>query len=130
MTFAVIAPQPLSVAVSVTGTLAEVAPVVNEKLTDVWPAGTVTLAGACTTALLLCRFTTIPPLGAGAVSLTVPVRPAPPITAFEGRLTLATHGRGVMDIVALCVTPLNEARTITDSVLATELAVIEKLAEV
>lgn len=44
------------------------------------PAETVTLAGTAAAALLLDRLTTIPPVGAGEPSVTVPVAFVPPFT--------------------------------------------------
>jgi hypothetical protein len=44
------------------------------------PAGTVTLSGIVVTSPTSERVTTDPPLGAGAVSVTVPVEDSPPIT--------------------------------------------------
>src|SRR5260370_959854 len=45
------------------------------------PAGTVTVAGTVAAAvLLLVRLTTAPPLGAGPLSVTVPVEGFPPVT--------------------------------------------------
>ncbi|PYN91599.1 MAG: hypothetical protein DMD91_33985, partial [Candidatus Rokuibacteriota bacterium] len=65
----------------VTGVAAVTAVVLMEKVALSAPAVTVTLAGTlATVALLLDRPTMVPPLGAAAVNVTVPVDPAPPIT--------------------------------------------------
>jgi hypothetical protein len=51
------------------------------KFADVEPSGTVTLAGTVATdALLLSRFTTLPPAGAGEARVTVPVEGEGPTT--------------------------------------------------
>jgi hypothetical protein len=52
------------------------------KVALVCPATTVTFAGTVAAALLLDNATTVPPVGAAAVSVTVPVEFAPPITAL------------------------------------------------
>ncbi len=55
--------------------------VVMEKVALVAPAGTVTLAGAVATAVLLLEsVTTAPPLGAAPFKLTVPCEEFPPTT--------------------------------------------------
>ena len=56
--------------------------VVTVKLALVCPAATVTLAGTVAAALLLDNVTTVPPLGAAAVRVTVPVELAPPVTVL------------------------------------------------
>src|SRR4051794_22215991 len=54
--------------------------VVTVKVALVAPAGTVTLAGTFAAAvLLLASVTTIPPAGAAAVRVTVPVEELPPV---------------------------------------------------
>src|SRR5262249_56109958 len=55
--------------------------VVTVKVADMLPADTVTLAGTLAAAvLLLVRLTETPPVGAAAVSLTVPVELLPATT--------------------------------------------------
>jgi hypothetical protein len=55
--------------------------VVAVKVALFAPAGTFTLGGTATTAvLLLKRLTTAPPAGAAALSITVPVEELPPPT--------------------------------------------------
>jgi hypothetical protein len=54
--------------------------VVALNVAFVAPAGTVTLVGTLTTALLSDSVTTAPPEGAGPESVTVPVDELPPVT--------------------------------------------------
>jgi hypothetical protein len=86
--------QPATLAMTVAVTLLEPEEVVTLKVADVCPAGTVTDAGTCTCELLLCRLTVTPPAGAAAVRVTVPVRPAPPVTELAENATLATQTDG------------------------------------
>jgi trimeric autotransporter adhesin len=73
------------------------------------PAGTVTLAGTVAAAgLLLPSVTTRPPLGAGALRVTVPVEELPPVTLAGLRLTadrVAAAAVGFTVSVVVCVTP-------------------------
>lgn len=55
--------------------------VLTVKVALLLPPGTVTLAGTLAAALLLERLTSAPPVGAGPLSVTVPVEDcAPPVT--------------------------------------------------
>jgi len=56
--------------------------VVNGKVTDVEPAGTVTVAGTLTDGSSDVRVTTTPPVAATADKLTVPTAPLPPVTTL------------------------------------------------
>jgi hypothetical protein len=88
------------------------------KAALVAPAGMVTLEGTVTTpALLLERETRAPPLGAGALSVTVPEEGDPPITllgfsAIDMRVG-PEGGCGVTVREAVCVTPPLEAEIVT-----------------
>src|SRR5437867_9781758 len=62
--------------------------VLTVKVALVLPAGTVTLAGTVAApVLLLDKLTTAPPLGAGPLSVTVPVEELPPVTLVGLRLS-------------------------------------------
>jgi len=76
---------------------------VNAVLVD--PAGMVTLAGTVATdVLLLDRVTRVPPLGAGALSATLPVEGDPPLTLVGFNRSDARVG-GMTVSEAVCVTP-------------------------
>src|SRR5713226_3535573 len=67
--------------------------VLTVKVAVVAPARTVTLAGTVATpVLLLDRETTAPPLGAGPLSVTVPVEELPPVTLAGLRLSEESVG--------------------------------------
>ena len=77
----------LLVAVIVTDVDEVTAAVVIENVAVVEPAGTVTLAGTVAVEVrLLESVTTIPPAGAGPVSVTVPVDGLPPCTLLGLRV--------------------------------------------
>ena len=76
-----------------------------EKVLLVAPASTVVEEGAVAAPLSLPRLTIQPPLGAGLVSDTVPVRVCPPIAVVESSVTDAIDG-GLMVNVAVTVPPL------------------------
>ena len=54
--------------------------VVTVKFAELALAEMVIEPGTCAAPMLLVRFTTIPPIGAALVSVTVPVIEAPPLT--------------------------------------------------
>jgi hypothetical protein len=62
--------------------------VVTGNVAVVEPAGTVTFAPTCATAVsLLDSVTTAPPAGAAPVRVTVPVEPEPPVTVVGFSVT-------------------------------------------
>jgi hypothetical protein len=82
------------------------------------PAGTVTLAGTVTTAVLLLESeTSAPPLGAGALTVTRPAEGDPPTTVPGVSLRAVRVGPGVGWGVtvrkALCIRPEFEAEMVT-----------------
>src|SRR5438876_9436099 len=84
----------------VTAVEAVTALVVTVKVAVLAPAATRTLAGTvAAVVLLLERVTVAPPVGAGPVSVTVPVDVPPPITGVGLRLGLLSASR----VVALAV---------------------------
>jgi len=91
------------------------------------PAGTVTLAATVAAAvLLLVRLTTAPPLGAGPLSITVPVEGFPPVTLVGFRLTeerVAGGGVTVSEAVWVPLPYVPEMVTEVDAVTALVLTV-------
>jgi hypothetical protein len=81
--------------------------VVIENVALVWPAAITTFAGTPAAALSLDSATVAPPDGAGAVSVTVPVDPVPPVTAVGLTVTdeSAAAGAGLIVSVAAFDTP-------------------------
>src|SRR5258707_3190328 len=78
--------------------------VVTVKVALVAPAGTVTpLAGTLADGSLLERETTPPPLGAGPLSVTVPVEGFPPATFAGLKASEDRTGRGCRVPVSLAV---------------------------
>ena len=82
-----VAVLPDSVAVISAGTEAATADVVTVKVALVLPYATVTLEGTDALALLEASDTDVPPDGAGAVKVTVPVEEVPPTTEVGETLT-------------------------------------------
>jgi len=123
-------------AVAESRTLVDVvtAAVLTVKVTLVAPAGTVMLAGTVDTAvLLLASETTIPPLGAGPLRVTVPWDVLPPVTLAGLRLTpdtLTAAGAGFTVSVADRVTPPAVAEMVADVAAVTDVVVIAKVAPV
>jgi len=80
--------------------------VVIRKVTDVVPAGMVTLDGGVAMAgLELCNVIRTPPAGAGADRVTVPVTVVPPVTVLGLTLSKVRAG-GITVTVVLFSTPL------------------------
>jgi hypothetical protein len=78
------------VAVMTGETALATAVVVMVNVADVALCATVTVAGRVAAALLDARVTTLPPAGAGPVSVTVPVEDAPPARDVGFSVTLLT----------------------------------------
>ena len=83
---------PFTVAVIVAVTAALTAAVVTVNVADVCPAATVTVAGTIADELLDASATNKPPVGAGLLSVTVPVDDVPPATVVGFNTTDATSG--------------------------------------
>ncbi len=90
-----------NVAVIVADVAADTAEVVIVKFADVAPAGTVTLVGATALELLDDKVTTVPPLVAAPLNLTVPVDVPPPPTEVGDRLKPVNVMAGVTVRVAV-----------------------------
>jgi len=95
---------PFTVAVSVADTAVLTALVVTVNVADVCPAATVTLPGTDADGLLDASTTTKPPVGAGPLSVTVPVDDVPPATVVGFNVTDDVTGAvTVSDAFALVV---------------------------
>ena len=71
------------------------------------PAAIVTLAGTVATkGMLLVKVTLMPPVGAGALKVTVPVEGLPPVTVVGFSDTEDNATAGVMVSGAVALTPL------------------------
>ena len=92
-----------------TGVEAVTVRVVTVNVALAAPAGTVTLAGTVATAVLLLeRETRAPPLGAGALSITLPVEGDPPLTLVGFSVSEVRVGGGACGVTvseAAWVTP-------------------------
>src|SRR5881296_1070229 len=108
--------------------------VLTVKVALVALPGTVTLAGTVATlVLLLERDTRAPPLGAGPLSVTVPVDELPPVTLVGFRLSEERVGAGGGAITvseAVFVTPPKDAEIVTEVVVPTGLVLTVKVAAV
>src|SRR5258706_4488081 len=109
--------------------------VVTCTVARVSPAATVTLAGTVAAEVLLVdRETTVPPLGAGPLSITVPVDGFPPLTLVGFSVSALRVGPdggwGVTVSEAVCVTPAYDPETVTGVELATAVVVTCTVARV
>ena len=118
-----------SVAVITVEVLPATGNVVIVKFVDVLPAGTVTEAATvAAVALLLCRDTLTPPVGAGPVKVTVPVEEVPPVTLVGLTVTdVRLTGDGVTVKIVVCVEP-NKPVIVTAVFALTAFVVIAKVA--
>ena len=80
--------------------------VVTVNVAVVLPAATATVAGTVADVLLLDSATEIPPVGAAALKVTVPVDELPPVTVVGLRDTDDKATAGVMASIAFWFTPL------------------------
>jgi hypothetical protein len=90
------------------------------KLTDVDPSATVTEAGTLTAPLSLVRLTAKPPVVAAALSVTVQLSLAGPVTAASAQLNELNVGAGG----ALCEVPAPLKSTTSDPFAAALLAIV------
>lgn len=102
------------------------------KLAVVAAAGTVTLSGTVAAALLLESFTSVPPAGAAAFSVTLPVVVLPP-TTLAGLTASSSGGAGsaapdVTSIGAVTVRLQQVAVMVAEAVAATALVAMLKVA--
>ena len=105
--------------------------VLTLKVLLVCPAETVTLAGTVATlVLLLARLTTMPPEGAGALNVTLPVEELPPLTEVGLRVSeeRVTADGGVTVSVPDFVTPAYEPEIVMVLELVTDVVVTVKFA--
>src|SRR6266478_3322047 len=111
----------------VTGVDAVTALVLTVNVALLAPAATVTLAGTVAVDVLLERETAAPPLGAGPLSVTVPVEGDPPVTLVGFSVSEERVGRACGSTVseAVLVTPAYDAEMVTgvDAVTALVLTV-------
>lgn len=113
----------------VDGVEVETADVLIVNVPVVSPAATVTDESTVALALLEDSETTVPPVPAGPVSVTVPVEVVPPRTELGATETLAKPAELIVKVV-VTVVPLNVAEMVAVVLLTTELVVTVKVADV
>lgn len=102
-----------NVAVSVTGVMPSTPRVGTRKFADALPAGIVTVAGGTMLVLEDARLTTVPPRGAAALNVTVPVGKSPP-TMDDGATVNPINPSGFTVKVVVAEPPWLDAVTVTD----------------
>lgn len=102
---------PFDVPVTVTVSSVPTSFVVKEKVTEVLPPSTLTVAGMVALAEFFARVTTMPAAAAGPLRVTVPVEASPPVTAEGLNVMEATTG-GKMPRVAVWLTAPAAAVTV------------------
>jgi len=107
-----------TVAVIVAEAFAETADVVTVKVPVVAPAATVTEAGTVALVLFEARVTTVPPVGAAALSVTVPAEDVPPITV-DGATDTVTFTPVPIVSTAVEAVPCSDALIVAEVVDAT-----------
>lgn len=99
--------------------------VVTVKVAEVAPAGIVTETGTVAPLMLEVKVTVMPPAGAGAFRVAVPVEEVPP-TTLAGESVMLESASGVSTRVLVTELPLNVAVMLTSVVTLTALVTIEK----
>ena len=118
-----------SVAVTITVFVVATPTVVAVNVCEELPPAMLTLAGTVTDRSELFNVTVTPPVGAGWLSVTVPVELVPPVTVPGLKLTPATVSEGTTVALPETVVPLAVAMTVTAVELATEPPVTMKVTE-
>ena len=120
---------PFKVAVIVALVVVATPVVVMVKVAVVAPAATVTVDGGTALVTLEPNETTVPPVGAAPLSVTVPVEEVPPWTDVGATVTLV-RAAGLMVSVAFCETPPCVPVMVAKTALPTAEVLMTKVAEV